>query len=382
MKTAETAEEKVIRDRIRDQCTVLVSSLPTRATTRDIATYFSQCGTIRDVRLIQDRNRVTKGFSYVEFETPDEATAALRLSGALFQGRSLTVQATQNEKNRANEAKLAMLAAAGGGAAGVGPTKVYVGSLNFQVTEEAIRSIFQPFGHISEVQLHRDPTTGMSRGFGFVTFALPHEAKRAIAELNGLEVLGRPIKVGESSKGSEALLGMGDAASANGAGGAGGGGGGDGGGGDDGDRLDGEDGLVVNQATRSLLMAKLQRDEDIVPQVSNMPMHDLIHQAGVVMVPSRCLVLQNAFNAAEEDARPDNSGWEAEIESDVRAECESRGAVEHCKLERTSGCIYVRFADVKGAVAARQALNGRFFGGQTISVDFVSSQVYASKYGN
>lgn len=190
---AESAEEKVQRDRIRDQCTVLVSSLPVTATARDIATYFSQCGTIRDVRLITDRNhKVAKGFAYVEFETPDQATVGLGLTGKLFQNRTLVVAPTQNEKNRANEAKEAMKAAAGAAAL---PTKVYVGSLHFNVTEDAVRSIFQPFGAVLEVQIHRDPTTGISRGFGFVTFATQQEAKRAITELNGLEVLGRPIKV-------------------------------------------------------------------------------------------------------------------------------------------------------------------------------------------
>ncbi len=190
---AESAEEKVVRDRIRDQCTVLVSSLPVTATARDIATYFSQCGTIRDVRLITDRNqKVAKGFAYVEFETPDQATVGLSLTGKLFQNRTLVVAPTQNEKNRANEAKEAMKAAAGVAAL---PTKVYVGSLHFNVTEDAVRSIFQPFGAVLEVQIHKDTATGISRGFGFVTFATPQEAKRAITELNGLEVLGRPIKV-------------------------------------------------------------------------------------------------------------------------------------------------------------------------------------------
>ena len=53
----------------------------------------------------------------------------------------------------------------------------------------------------------------------------------------------------------------------------------------------------------------------------------------------------------------------------------------HIKLEKDSGCIYVKFDDIKEAMAARQALNGRFFGGQTISVEYVASQVYLKKFG-
>ncbi len=194
-----------MRDQIRDACTVLVTMLPVRATARDIATYFSQCGTVHDVRLVKDRAaRVSKGFAYVEMETVEQATACLRLTGALFQGRSLVVQPTQNEKNRAEEAKKAMTAALNPGgvvAGGVGarvPMKVYVGSLHPNVSDEALRAVFSPFGGITECVVSREPMLGTSRGFGFVTFASSLDAKRAIADLNGLELLGRPIKVGES----------------------------------------------------------------------------------------------------------------------------------------------------------------------------------------
>ena len=75
--------------------------LPTEATSREIATYFSQCGTIRDVQVIRDRHsHKSKGVAFVELETPDEAVRALALNGALFQGRSLVVTPTHNEKNR------------------------------------------------------------------------------------------------------------------------------------------------------------------------------------------------------------------------------------------------------------------------------------------
>jgi RNA-binding protein 39 len=363
VKVAESAEEKVLRDRIRDQCTVLVSSLPVTATARDIATYFSQCGTIRDVRLITDRNqKVAKGFAYVEFETPDQSTGALSLTGKLFQNRTLVVAPTQNEKNRANEAKEAAKAAAGASAL---PTKVYVGSLHFNVTEDAVRSIFQPFGQVLEVQLHRE-ANGVSKGFGFITFATPQEAKRAITELNGLEVLGRPIKVNRcfffvcrlislflffflckkvgECKGSEGLMasaGLGGSSSGGGAADGSSSGMGSHLGGEDDERLEGDDAMVLNQATRSLLMAKLQRDQSVAAGASitgvNLPTSALVQQAAVVAVPSRCIVLQDCFDAAQEDARPDNAGWETEIESDVKSECEVHGKVNRKTQNNFSG---------------------------------------------
>lgn len=105
-----------------------------------------------------------------------------------------------------------------------------------------------------------------------------------------------------------------------------------------------------------------------------------IAQSGIHIQTSRCLVLQNCFDAQQEDARPDNQDWEQEIEADVKAECENFGPVEHCKLERDSGCIYVKFSEITGAINARNSLNGRFFGGQTITVDFITPTVYDRKY--
>jgi RNA-binding protein 39 len=246
------------------------------------------------------------------------------------------------------------------------PSKVYVGSLHFNVTVEALRSIFSPFGTLIDVQIHVDPATRVSKGFGFVTFATPAEAKRAMNELNGLEILGRPMKVGECTEQNGGLTG--DVAQS-----------------DDlalGDRLEGDEGMSLNQAQRSLLMARLQRDAAGVEEAkARLPTQEQLQEAAVHVPASKCIVLQNCFSTAEEEARPDNAGWEAEIEADVKLECEGHGKVDHIKLEKDSGCIYVKFNDITGAMAAKEALHGRFFGGQTVSVDYITPTVYQKKYG-
>lgn len=65
----------------------------------------------------------------------------------------------------------------------------------------------------------------------------------------------------------------------------------------------------------------------------------------------------------------------------MEAECSGFGRVEHIQLEKTSGCIYLKYADIQFAMAARLALNGRFFGGQTISVEYVTLAIYQKRYG-
>ncbi len=75
---------------------------------------------------------------------------------------------------------------------------IYVGNLDFGATEEAIRSLFQPYGAIERVSLATDRDTGRSRGFAFVEMTEPADADRAIEELNGKEFGGRSLNVNEA----------------------------------------------------------------------------------------------------------------------------------------------------------------------------------------
>lgn len=75
---------------------------------------------------------------------------------------------------------------------------IFVGNLNYAVTEEDLREIFEEYGELSSVKLISDKFTGKSKGFGFVEMANADEAKKAIEELNGAEVEGRTMVVNES----------------------------------------------------------------------------------------------------------------------------------------------------------------------------------------
>jgi RNA-binding protein 39 len=77
----------------------------------------------------------------------------------------------------------------------IGPTRIYVGSLHFNITEQMIKAIFEPFGVIDTVQMIHDSESGRSKGYCFIQFRDPDSAKRAMEQMNGFELAGRPIKV-------------------------------------------------------------------------------------------------------------------------------------------------------------------------------------------
>jgi RNA recognition motif-containing protein len=74
-------------------------------------------------------------------------------------------------------------------------TQLYVGNLDFKVTESDLRTAFAACGSVVEVTVVKDRATGRPRGFGFVTMSSPEEAQKAIEALNGKELGGRGLSV-------------------------------------------------------------------------------------------------------------------------------------------------------------------------------------------
>ncbi|OFW31079.1 MAG: RNA-binding protein [Acidobacteria bacterium RIFCSPLOWO2_12_FULL_60_22] len=75
---------------------------------------------------------------------------------------------------------------------------LFVGNMSFQTTENDLRSMFEPFGEITRVNVVTDRDTGRARGFAFVEMTNDEEAAGAIAALNGKEVDGRALNVNEA----------------------------------------------------------------------------------------------------------------------------------------------------------------------------------------
>lgn len=62
---------------------------------------------------------------------------------------------------------------------------IYVGNLNYGVSEELLKAKFEEFGEVSSVKIITDKFTGRSKGFGFVEMESEADGKQAIEDLNG-----------------------------------------------------------------------------------------------------------------------------------------------------------------------------------------------------
>jgi RNA recognition motif-containing protein len=77
-------------------------------------------------------------------------------------------------------------------------TKLFVGNLSFNTTENDLQDAFAEHGTVVEANLMTDRASGRPRGFAFVTMSSPEEAQAAISAMNGRALDGRNLTVNEA----------------------------------------------------------------------------------------------------------------------------------------------------------------------------------------
>ncbi|XP_043862458.1 RNA-binding protein 39 [Drosophila santomea] len=333
----------------RDARTVFCIQLSQRVRARDLEEFFSSVGKVRDVRLITcNKTKRFKGIAYIEFEDPESVALALGLSGQRLLGVPIMVQHTQAEKNRLQNAAPAFQPKSH-----TGPMRLYVGSLHFNITEDMLRGIFEPFGKIDAIQLIMDTETGRSKGYGFITYHNADDAKKALEQLNGFELAGRLMKVGNVTE----RLDMNTTSL-------------------DTDEMD-RTGIDLGATGRLQLMFKLAEGAGLaVPQaaanalLATAPQPAPLQQQEVApSIATQCFILSNMFDPRTET----NPTWDVEIKDDVLEECAKHGGVLHIHVDTISptGTVYVKCPSTTTAVLAVNALHGRWFAGRVITAAYV-----------
>jgi RNA recognition motif-containing protein len=75
---------------------------------------------------------------------------------------------------------------------------IYISNLSFNVSDEQLNNVFNPFGIVTSARVVTDKFTNRSRGFGFVEMNDETEAQKAIDSLNGTLLDGRPLTVNKA----------------------------------------------------------------------------------------------------------------------------------------------------------------------------------------
>lgn len=334
----------------RDARTIFCMQLSQRVRARDVEDFFSSVGKVRDVKLIVcNKTRRFKGISYVEFKDLESVPLALGLSGQKLLGVPIVVQPSQAEKNRVGNYADPMIRPE------KGPMKLYVGNLHTNISDDMLRGIFEPFGRIQSIQLMKDQESDRSKGYGFITYMEAEDAKKAMEHLNGFELAGKDMKVGHVTEQHQSTS------------------------------LDQDDeraGFDLGATGRLALMAKLAEGTGMkVPESARAALYGVQEPTARVNVApkqqeqnlppiaTQCFMLSNMFDPVMER----DPHWDQEIRDDVIEECNKHGGVAHIYVDKASpqGNVYVKCPNISTAVAAVNALHGRWFAGKVITAAYV-----------
>jgi len=221
---------------------VYVAQLDRQITKHDLEQIFSPYGSLTDVKILTDPSGQSKGVGFVRFASRDQAQLAVNdLNGNIPPGSIAPIVVRFAEPDKKRKA----IGGAGGGGGGGGkglrydpmaaagrqrmavpppvpypPAAVYpyapayqqpvvaphqtyclfVYNIPASADDSLLYRLFGPFGAISTVKINHDPTTGKSKGYGFVHFVKFEDAQQAVLSMNGAVLENKMLQVSFKSQ--------------------------------------------------------------------------------------------------------------------------------------------------------------------------------------
>jgi polyadenylate-binding protein len=174
---------------------VFVKNLPTSMDEDGLKKLCEDFGVVSSHVIMKDDNNTSKGFGFVNFETPEAAAAAVDgLNGKEVGGNTLYAGRAQKKTERRQLLETEHMSRRRELEAKTQGVNLYVKNLDESIDDEELRKAFADFGNITSAKVMVD-SKGVSRGFGFVCFSAPEEATKAVTEMNGKIVAVKPLYV-------------------------------------------------------------------------------------------------------------------------------------------------------------------------------------------
>ncbi|KAG5458476.1 MAG: hypothetical protein BJ554DRAFT_1288 [Olpidium bornovanus] len=175
---------------------VYVKNLPPEATDDAFREKFASFGEITSSIVMRDaESGRPKGFGFVNYKTHEAAGEAVAaMNGSEWDGRQLYVGRAMSRLERAEEVRRKFSQLREERYAASRGLNVYVKNLSDEIEDARLASEFSQFGIVTSAKV-MTTEGGKTRGFGFVCFSSAEEATRAITEMNGKMLCGKPLYV-------------------------------------------------------------------------------------------------------------------------------------------------------------------------------------------
>lgn len=286
---------------------------------------------------------VDKGYAFVEFRHPEEATNAMSFDGIVFQAQSLKIRRPKDYTGP-DVRPPPNIHVPGVISTNVpdSPHKIFVGGLPTYLGDDQVIELLQAFGELRAFNLVKDTATGASKGFAFCEYVDTALTDLACQGLNGMELGDRNLVVQRASVGSEKKA-----------------------------------------------AAIAGTNPTAVPTLPTAA------EGGDAGEPTSCMVLLNMVTPEE---LQDDDEY-AEIVADIRDECTKYGNVIDVRIPRPAkeskgaaafawkstaqegeregvGRVYVRYEGTEGCKRGLEAIAGRSFGGRTVICAFLKEDYW------
>ncbi|XP_058085796.1 28 kDa ribonucleoprotein, chloroplastic-like isoform X1 [Magnolia sinica] len=181
-------QEILIQDEKVQHEKIYVVNLPWDLFAPEIKNLFAECGTVKDVEVIKQKNGKSRGFAFVTMASVEEARAAIdKFDSCEMQGRTIRVEFAKSLKKPSPPPE--------GSTVGETRHKIFVSNLAWKVRSSDLREFFSAIYNPVSARVVFENPSGRSAGYGFVSFTTKEEADAAIAALDGKELMGRPIRL-------------------------------------------------------------------------------------------------------------------------------------------------------------------------------------------
>ncbi|XWS43500.1 hypothetical protein CRYUN_Cryun16bG0109400 [Craigia yunnanensis] len=170
---------------------VFVKNLSDSIDNAGLQELFRKFGNVISCKVATFEDGKTKGYGFVQFESEESANAAIeKLNDTTFGDKKIYVGKFMKKSDRILPSP------------DVKYTNLYIKNLDPDTTEEILQEKFSEFGKITNLVVAKDEN-GASRGFGFVNFDIPDDAKRAMEAMNGSQLGSKALYVARAQKKAE-----------------------------------------------------------------------------------------------------------------------------------------------------------------------------------
>jgi polyadenylate-binding protein len=171
---------------------VFIKNLDKSLDTRHLNDTFSAFGNIVSCKVAVDEKGESKGHGYVQYETKEEADAAVSsVNGMLIMDKKVYVGPfiPRNDRDKLLNSDNTF-------------TNIYIKNLEEEITDEEFNAMFGKFGEITSCKVMRNEE-GKSKGFGFINFKANDAAKSACEQMNGATIKEKVLYCGRAEKKSK-----------------------------------------------------------------------------------------------------------------------------------------------------------------------------------